>query len=139
MCSDYESSMKSKRCNEINWLKLPIGKRAINDFESHRQPFRGLEHSGGVEALSHDRFFQAENNLGFDLQRTAMCERQRGGVTVAMLHRVVVHVGPNQGFKLEHTPHGFIGVTNFAADGPGPTSFAKPLDCCFDLISRVEI
>ena len=137
--SDYECGMKSKGCDEITWLKLPVRKRAINDFESYRQPFRGFERSSGIEAFSNNRLFQAENNLGFDLQRTAMCERQRGGVAVGLLHRIVVHVGPNQGFKLEHTPHGLIGITNFAADGPVSTSFAKSLERRFNLISRIEI
>jgi hypothetical protein len=37
------------------------------------------------------------------------------------MHRVVVHVGPNQGFKFEHAPHGLIGITNLAADGSEPS------------------
>src|SRR5208282_2949489 len=114
---DQQCSVKAKGCYEIAWLKLPSRKGAINDFESHRQPFRALERSGCIEALSNDRSFQAENNFGFDLQRTAMCERQRGGIAVAVLHGIVVHVGPNHGFKLKHTPHGLIRITNLAADG----------------------
>jgi len=76
---------------------------------------------GGFTALNNDRLFQTENNLGFGLQRTGMCERQRGGVAVTVMHRVVVHVGPNQGFKFEHAPHGLIGITNLAADGSEPS------------------
>src|ERR1019366_1589448 len=120
--------MKSKGCNEITGLKLPFRKGTINDFESHRQPIRGGERSGGIRARPHDRLFQTENNLGFDLQRTGMRERQRGGVAVTVMYRVVVHVGPNQGFKFEHTPHGLIGIANLAADGSVSTSFAELLE-----------
>jgi len=131
--------MKSKRCHEITGLKLPFRKGAIDDFKSHRQPLCGCERSTGITGFSHDRLFQTENNLRFDLQRTGMCERQRGGVTVTVMDRVVIHVGPNQGFKFEHTPHRLIGITNLAANGSVSTSFAKPLEGCFNRISRVEI
>src|SRR4029077_5591643 len=137
--SDHQCGMKSKGRHEIAWLKTPVRKRTINDFESHREPFRGFKGSGGIEAFSNNRLLQAENNLRFDLQRTGMCKRQRGGVAVALLHRIVIHVSPDQGFELEDTPHGLIGIANFAADSPVSTKFAKSLECRFNLISHVEI
>ena len=131
--------MKSKRCHKITGLKLPFRKGTIDDFKSHRQPIRGCKRSRGIMGFPHDRLFQTENNLRFDLQRTGMCERQRGGVAVTVMYRVVVHVGPNQSFKLEHTPHGLIGITNLTANGSVSTSLAKLLEGCFNRISRVEI
>src|ERR1039458_4321951 len=67
--SDHECSMESEGGNEIAGLKLPSRKGTIDDFESHRQPIRGGERSGGgIEAVSNDRLFQTENDLG---KRTA--------------------------------------------------------------------
>ena len=48
--SDHERRMKSKGCDEITGLKLPFRKGTINDFESDRQPIRGCERSGGINA-----------------------------------------------------------------------------------------
>src|SRR6266852_5153857 len=98
--------MKSERRNEITRLKLPSGKWTINNFEPNRQPIRGFERRVGIQAFHSNRLLQAENNLGFDLQRARMCERQRGGVFVAVMHGVLIHVGPNQSFKFENTPQG---------------------------------
>ena len=72
-----------------------------------------------------------------------LSERRFGSVSVAellrALYRVFVHVGPNQGFKLKHAPHGLIGIANLAADCFVSTCLAEPLECCFNLISHVEI
>jgi hypothetical protein len=68
-----------------------------------------------------------------------MCERERGGVAVTVMHGVVVHVRPNQGFKFEYTPHGLVGIPNLAADGFVSTGLAELLERCFHVISRVEI
>src|ERR1019366_6090798 len=95
--SVLECSMESEGGNEIAGLKLPSRKGTIDDFESHRQPIREGERSGGgidaLSALSNDRLFQTENDLGLNLQRTGMCDGQRGGVAVTVMHRIVVHVG----------------------------------------------
>src|SRR4029077_17745126 len=131
--------MKSKRRDEITWLKIPFRKWKINDFETHRQPFRGFKRRGGIESFGGDCSFQAENNLRFYFERTAIRERKRGGVAAAVLYRVFVHVRPNQGFQLEHAPHGLIGIPNLAADCFVSTWFAELLECSFNLISHVEI
>ena len=55
------------------------------------------------------------------------------------MHGVIVHVCPDQSFELEHSPHGFVGVSDFAADGPMSSSFAELLKGCFDLVSHVEV
>src|SRR5437016_6081591 len=137
--ADDKRCMKSKRCDEITWLKLPSSERTVNDFESKRQPIHGFERSGSIETFHSDRLLHAKDNLRFDLQRTGMCKRQRGGVAVAVVHCVVVHMGPNQGFKFEHAPHRLIGITNLAADCSVSSRFPAPLECCFNLICRVEI
>src|ERR1700683_1879975 len=68
-----------------------------------------------------------------------MCQRQRRGIAVAVKHSVVIHVGPEQGFKFERPPHSLVGKTNLAADRSMSFSFAQSLDYCFNLISLVEV
>src|ERR1700677_172209 len=55
------------------------------------------------------------------------------------MYRVVVYVGPNQGFKFEHAPHGFIRVANFAADSFVSASFAGLLKSIFDGVGGVQV
>ena len=83
--------------------------------------------------------FKPKTISGSIFSERGCASASRGGVAVTVMHGVVVHVGPNQGFKFEHTPHGLIGITNLAADGSVSTSLAEPLEYCFNFISRVEI
>src|ERR1700740_3323172 len=134
------SSRPPGALREVGWLKLPLRKRAIDDFEPDRQPFNGPQRSGCIRSALNDHWLpQAENNLGLDFQRTWMCKRERSGVPVTVVHRVVVHVRPSQRFKFEYPPHRLVRISNFQADGSRSSTFAEFLERCFNLVSRIEI
>jgi hypothetical protein len=57
-----------------------------------------------------------------------MRDREGSGVAIAVVHRVIVHVRPNQRFKFENAPHGLVCVSNFLANRAVSSGFAEFLE-----------
>ncbi len=48
--TDHERGVQPERRDEVGRLELPVGKHAVDDFESQRQPFDRVEHRGRIAA-----------------------------------------------------------------------------------------
>src|SRR5579863_3312821 len=137
--TNHKRRMETKGCDEITGLKLPARKGTVDDFKPHGEPIRGFEGGRGIVGFGKNRLLQPENNLRLDFEGMGVCKSQRGMVIAALMYGVVIHVGPNQGCEFEDPPHGLVGITDLATDGPMTIGFAEPLECRFNRVSRVEI
>jgi hypothetical protein len=131
--------MKSERCYEITGLKFPRREGTIDDFESYRQPIRGCERSGRIQTLPRERPVSYRKQSRVRSSANGDVRSPACGIAFAEMHSVVVHVGPNQSLKFEHTPQGFVGITNLAACGSVSLSFANCLSLRFNRVCCVEV
>src|SRR5439155_9504680 len=125
--ADNQRAVKTEGGDEIDRLKFPVGKGAIDDLEAERKPFDRGQRGVRVEGWSFgpaNRRLHLEHNLRLDLRRESMWKWQPRDLTRSELgvdsesglskvgvdsdqhivERVVVHVRPHDGVELQHSP-----------------------------------
>ena len=104
--------------DEIGWLKRPVGEHAVDDLESEREPFDGVERRGRIGGDRRPSGAFSLNTISGSIFGEHSRPRDSDATFArAYSHRVVVHVRPHQRVELEHAPHRLVGEADLASDG----------------------
>jgi hypothetical protein len=124
--ADNQAAMQAERRDEIDGLELPVRERAIDNLETYRQPLDVVGYRRRVQPCARNRVSQFEDDLRLDFRSAVRRKSKLRAGSIRIVHRVVVHVGPNQRLELQGSPHSLVRIADLQASNFAASRHPQP-------------